>query len=476
MNTIDLLLLIQMGILLLFPFLRRLESRNSQGQKQHHNFFSAINISLPIAVLVVFFLNRIPSETIVDLYTIDNLTFNIGFMISDYRVIFYSVITISLTIYLNYLAAEKSNKSKSNIDRLSYFAMLLIPFIFSPNFFQLIVVWFVLDVLYLEYIHSLAKINDSENRLGFKQMVFSLFVANVTIIISIVLLLKRAESFSFSSIIFDIQYKFFIHNRYFMILNALFFIGIIAKTSLYPFHSWFRNVNRKNYAWNIPVLSFYVATSIFTLFNTPYFYLLTPLQDVFAWYGIILSFVSVAIAVFMNNENSSFILILSSLSAFILFNIGSNNLSFGFHILCVAVIFATFMSIVIGYKRVPSDSNEEKMTKPYSLSNIVFLFTSAIVMLGLIGIPPLNSSVLSLLSFYELQPNTLSLALFIIGIFYIFLLGITGIKQSYNLWNRRREKIASRNIVLITALILILFLTSLIYPYFRLLNIFGSPT
>ncbi|MCK5409593.1 MAG: hypothetical protein KAJ30_04955, partial [Candidatus Heimdallarchaeota archaeon] len=136
MNLINILLLTQMVILLVFPLLRRLVGGRAQDRKQHHNFFSLINIIISVTVLAIVLYYESNYETSVDLFNIDNLSFSFGFSVSILRTIFYTTIVICLTIYLNHLAAEKQDLSKSTLDRISYFALLIIPFVFSPNFFQ----------------------------------------------------------------------------------------------------------------------------------------------------------------------------------------------------------------------------------------------------------------------------------------------------------------------------------------------------
>jgi hypothetical protein len=475
MNLINVLLLAQMGMLFAFPILRRLVGGNEKNQKQHHNFFSLINIFASITVLTMVLYNNSNYETSIDLLNIDSISFSLGFSVSILRTIFYAVLVICLTVYLNYLAAEKQDLSKSTLDRLSYFALLIIPFVFSPNFFQLIVVWFILDFLYLEYQHSLSKDSMSENRLGFKQLFFSLIIANALILTSFILLIKRTSSFNYNMIITDIQLKFFIHNQYFLLLNVLFFIGVIAKISIFPFHTWFRNANKDNLSWNIPVFSFYIITNLFAFISTPYFNLLPVLADIFAWVGIIVAIISIAIAVFTNNKSSLLVLIFSSLFAYILFTFGSGSYAIGFHNMIVIMIVGTAIPIIITNRSKEEIKDELGTTKPQIFTNIAFFLTSAIIFLGLIGVPPLSSSVLSIIIIYISQPNTLSLALFIIGFLFLFLLGIVGIKLASDLWSKRAERKSIRNIILVAILAITLILTFTIYPYFQIIALYEPP-
>ncbi len=475
MSPINILLLIQMGILFAFPLLRRLIGGRAQDQKQHHNFFSLINIIISVTVLAIVLYYDSNYETSVDLFNIDNLSFSFGFSVSILRTIFYTTIVICLTIYLNHLAAEKQDLSKSTLDRLSYFAMLVIPFVFSPNFFQLIVVWFILDVLYLEYLHLVSKDSSSKNRLGFKQMFFSLIIANALIMTSFILLIKRTASFNYNMIVNDIQLKFFIHNQYFLLLNILFFVGVLAKISIFPFHNWFRNANKDNLSWNIPILSFYIFANLFTFVNTPYFYFIPVLADVFAWVGIISAIVSITIAIFTNNKSSLLVLILSSLFAYILFTFGSGSYVTGFHTMITIIITGTAIPIIITNRNKEEPTDEVRTTKPQLLTKIAFFLTSAIIFLGLIGIPPLSSSVISLIILYVSQPNSFSLALFIIGFLFLFQLGIVGIKLTYDLWSKRTESKSIRNVILVAILTITLILTFTIYPYFKIINLYESP-
>ncbi len=475
MNLINMLLLIQMGILFAFPFLRRLIGGSAQDQKQHINFFSLINIFVSVIVLAMVLYYDSNYETSIDLFNIDGLSFSFGFSVSILRTIFYSVLIICLTIYLNYLTAEKHDLSKSTLDRLAYFAMLIIPFVFSPNFFQLIVVWFILDFLYLEYLYSLSKDSISENRLGFKQMLFSLIIANTLIMTSFILLIKRTSSFNYNMIVNDIQLKFFINNQYFLLLNVLFFVGVIAKISLFPFHTWFRNVNRDNLSWNIPIVSFYIFANLFTFLNTPYFNLLPILADIFAWVGIIVAIISITIAVFTYNKSSLIVLILSSLIAYILFTFGSGSYAIGFHTMISILIVVTAVPIIITNRSKEEPTDELETIKPQLFTKIIFFLTSAIIFLGLIGVPPLSSSVLSIIIVYVSQPNSLSLALFIIGFLFLLLLGIVSIKLVYDLWSKRAERKSIRSTILVTILALTLILTVTIYPYFQIINLYETP-
>ncbi|MHA1202412.1 MAG: hypothetical protein ACTSQ4_07815 [Candidatus Heimdallarchaeaceae archaeon] len=475
MNIINILLLIQMGILFTFPLLRRLIGGSAQNQKQHHNFFSLINMFVSVTVLVLVLYYGSNYETSVVLFSIDNLSFSLGFSVSILRTIFYTVIVICLTIYLNYLAVEKQDLSKSTLDHLPYFAMLIIPFVFSPNFFQLIVVWFILDILYLEYLNSLSKDSRLENRLGFKQLFFSLIIANTLIITSFILLITRTASFNYAIIVNDIQLKFFIHNQYFLLLNILFFVGVIAKISIFPFHTWFRNANRDNLSWNIPVISFYIFTNLFTFINTPYFKLLPVLVDTFAWVGITVAIISITIAVFTNNRSSLLVLILSSLFAYILFTFGSGNYAIGFHTMITMIIVGTAIPIIITNRSKEEPTDEVGKTKPQLFTKIIFFLTTAIIFLGLIGVPPLNSSILGIIIVFASQSNSLSLALFIIGFLFLFQLGIIGIKLAYDLWSKRAERKSVRNVILVAVLTITLILTFAIYPYFHIIDLFETP-
>jgi len=464
-----------MGILFAFPFLRRLIGGSAQGQKQHINFFSLINIFVSLIVLAMVLYYDSNYEKSIDLFNIDSLSFSFGFSISILRTIFYSVLIICLTIYLNYLAAEKQDLSKSTLDRLAYFAMLIIPLLFSPNLFQLIVICFILDFLYLEYLHSLSKGSRSENRLGFKQMLFSLIIANALIMTSFILLIKRTVSFNYNMIINDVQFKFFIHNQYFLLLNVLFFVGVIAKISIFPFHTWFRNVNKDNLSWNIPIVSFYIFINLFMFINTPYFNLLPILADIFAWVGIIVAIISITIAVFTNNKSSLLVLILSSLFAYVLFTFGSGSYAIGFHTMIATIIVGTAIPIIITNRSKEESTDELEIIKPQIFTKITFFLTSAIIFLGLIGVPPLNSSVLSIILVYVSQPNSLSLALFIIGFLFLFQLGIVGIKLVYDLWSKRAERKSIRSTILAAILALTLILTFTIYPYFQIINLYETP-
>ena len=475
MNIINILLLIQMGILFAFPLLRRFVGGSAKNQKLHHNFFSLVNIFVSVIVLVMVLYYDSNYETSVDLFSIDDLFFSFGFSVSILRTIFYSVIIICLTIYLNYLAVEKQDLPKSTLDHLPYFAMLIIPLVFSPNFFQLIVVWFILDILYLEYLNSLSKDSELENRLGFKQLFFSLIIANALIITSFILLITRADSFNYAMIINDIQLKFFIHNHYFLLLNILFFVGVIAKISIFPFHTWFRNANKDNLSWNIPVLSFYIFANLFTFVNTPYFNLLPVLADTFAWVGITVAIISITIAVFTNNRSSLLVLILSALFAYILFIFGSGSYELGFHTMITTIIVGTAIPIIITNRSKEESPDEVGTTKPQLFTKIIFFLTSAIIFLGLIGIPPLNSSILSIIIVYASQSNSLSLALFIIGLLFILQLGMVGIKLVYGLWSKRAERRSIRNVILVAGLAITLILTFAIYPYFNIINLFETP-
>ncbi len=475
MNIINILLLIQMGILFTFPLFRRLIGGSAKNQKQHQNFFSLINIFVSVTVLAMVLYYNSNYEISIDLFNIDDLSFSFGFSVSILRTIFYAVIVICLTIYLNYLAVEKQDLSKSTLDHLPYFAMLIIPFVFSPNFFQLIVVWFILDILYLEYLNSLSKDSGLENRLGFKQLFFSLIIANTLIITSFILLITRAGSFNYTMIINDIQLKFFIHNQYFLLLNTLFFVGVLAKISIFPFHTWFRNANKDNLSWNIPVLAFYIFANLFTFVNTPYFNLLPVLADTFAWVGITVAIISITIAVFTNNRSSLLVLILSALFAYILFTFGSGSYAIGFHAMITTIIVGTAIPIIITSRSKEESLDEVGTTKPQLFTKIIFFLTTAIIFLGLIGIPPLNSSILSIIIVYASQSNSLSLALFVIGLLFILQLGIVGIKLVYDLWSKRAERKSIRNVILVAVLAITLILTFAIYPYFHIINLFDTP-
>ncbi|MHA1345247.1 MAG: hypothetical protein ACTSO3_02495 [Candidatus Heimdallarchaeaceae archaeon] len=475
MNLIDILLLVHMGTLFAFPILRRLIGGSAQNRKQHHNLFSLFNILVSATVLALALYFESNYETSIDLFNIDNLSFSFGFSVSILRTIFYTVIVVCLTLYLNYLAAEKQDISKTTLDHLSYFSMLIIPLVFSPNFFQLIVVWFILDVLYLEYTHSISKDSKSENRLGFKQLIFSLIVANILIITSFILLIRRAGSFNYAIIVNDIQFKFFICNQYFLLLNVLFFLGVIAKISIFPFHTWFRNVNKDNLSWNIPIFMFYISINLFIFINSPFLNLLPILADVFAWVGITTAIVSITIAVFTNNKSSLLVLILSSLFAYILFTFGTGSYVIGFHTLVTTLIVGTAIPIIISNRSKEETIDELGTSKIQLFTKIAFFLTSAIIFLGLIGAPPLNGSILSIIIIYASQSLSLSLALFIIGFLFIFQLGIIGIKLVYDLWSKRAELKSIRNIILVSILAITLILTFTIYPYFQIITLFETP-
>ena len=478
MNNIVVLLSIQVCILLLFPLIRRIIKRFFKGdnslKRASFGFFSFINIVFPISILGLFLNSyfREISDRIVSsflLFETNKYSIEIGYRISIIQILIYFTLCILAAVINNYFGHSKISKSEL-VDKFSIFSMVMILFIFSPNFFQLILFMFAIDMLFLDFL-STSSIENSSEKKPFIHSFLSIITGNLLILISSALLIRKVHSFDFNAISSAIQYRLFIFNPYFQALIVLFLLGIFAKVSLFPFHTWIRNNIEIRDKRIILVFLIYVPTSLFMLIGTPILSLLPVVQNFVIWYGICIALTAAFFAIFLRKQLESLLLLFISSIGLILYSIGVEYYSVGLNLILITpVLFSNLVIIKLTKKgheeEVVISFEERKKVKR------VFLHIFAILsVLTLIGVGPLNSLILSLTYPLTLSNLIVKVFLLLFGIVSLIFIFISVLDLVSINWLKEESVEINKGVITSTSVLtFFLMLASILFPYFEILS------
>ena len=476
MNLVNILLLIQLSFLFTLPILRWLLYGLKKEVKGSNLIFSIIQGTLCITVIVVYFIFNEPINSTYQLFGISDINFNVGLMITNTRMIFYGAFILTILFYMNYISVNQENWSNKRADRISFLALFLIPIIFSPNLFQTMVSWFIFEILFIEYNLIVTRDGNDLNRLGLKQSIFSIIVSNILIYISFILLLLRTKSFNFSNILNDIQFKFFINTPYFVIMTSFFFVGVLAKLSIFPFHQWSRNISSGSNFWNFPIILIYISSVFILILETPYLYLIPSMNQALIWGGICIGLITLFTSFISKEKDTMLPLIVSTMFSYAIFSLGSFNHDVAFILVNTVLVAITLLVMILlpQQDQIPLTSAAD-FPKKLEFSNILIPAIFAFLSFSLIGIPPFSSLFKTVLDIYVSQSLPSYLAIVILDLLFLFLLLIFGVKIYHNFWELRHEKMGVKNSIRISLFLLVLLGLSVLFPYFHLFNPYGMP-
>jgi len=478
MNNIVLLLLIQICLLVLLPMLRRIIKLrfddNDKSKRISFGIFSFINIAFPLSILGIFLNSyfREVSDKIVStfiLFYTNKYSIEIGFRISIVQILIYFTLSVLTSIVCNYFGSSKTSKSKI-VDKFSIFSLVLFLFIFSPNFFQLLLFMFVVDILFLDFL-STSSVEESTEKKTFIQSFLSIITGNLLILISSALLIRRANSFDFNTVSKAIQYHLFIYKPYFQILLVILLLGIFAKISLIPFHTWIKNNSESRDQRILLIFFVYVPISLLILLGTPFLLLLPVIQNFIMWYGICIAVTTAFFAIFLRRKLESILLLFISSIGLILYSLGIGYYSVGFHLVLVSPLLfsnlAIFKLTKKGYEEEVIVSFEKKK-KAKRIFLLIFVILSIIT---LIGVVPLNSIILSLTFPVTLSNLAIEIILLIFGIVSLIFVFVSILDLLFTNWIKDSSIEINKGVITSTSVLTtIILLVSILFPYFAVIT------
>ena len=483
MNNIIVLLIAQVSILIGLPIFRRLLVFSENDKIRVRKIYSSI-VSLSLAgfssiifALTIHFLNANDLSNLTEeitLFSISGYNFALGFQLTQIQVLLFVGITSAVALINFYLVWSQEKWTVDQVDRISIYSVISILVILSPNFFQLLFFLIVADLVLIELLYSLNQEESKQRNL--KIMTASFGVGDFLICIAFIFLFRRSKSFDFDIILSDIQYKFFIFKPYFIVLCCLFLLGILAKSSLFPFHSWLPNICSKESTWKFSPIMINIILGISLIFISPIYNLLVVVPDYYAWYGIIFSVIATLFAIFLTKDFEKQILVFTSSVGLFLISIGSGNLSSAFQFLMM-LPFAFLGLVILSSKSInihldpPTDQRSKKIIR--SIANIIFV---TIVIISIISVIPFSSNLLTL--GYLFTSNIINPSLLVYILYISLILGITliCIQISWKYFKQNLfKKLKFSELFPLIMILVFLSANSVLYPFFNILNPFSLP-
>ena len=473
MDSLSIILTIHTIMIALFPLLRRFFSFILPGDREARIInlvvFSIINLALPISIFIVFLVYSFRgtfynSTSKIFLFGSKNYLFELGFRITPIQLIAYSFIFLILSVISYRTIMNREKISFNYIDKISVLCFALILLIYSPNFFQLTLFLLILDALFLNFIHaSFQKFSTNGSR-NLKQLVFAFVIGNSFLFSSFGLLIKLSRSFDFFLIFQDINLYYNLTHPFFVIVCSLFLVGLVAKSSLFPFHEWKRKAWNTDISWVFQIDFFYISIIMLFLFITPFNSLIFIIADGIVWYAtIILLFCSILTVIIRKIEVVS-TLLLSIYSSIILFTIG---VGYYFAAFQQIVILPFIFSILIIYLMKESKENMDEYSGNNSILKSLLLSIPLLISgLAIIGVPPLNNSLIAIT--YTLDhPTILSgIGLLICSIISFALIVYFISTILYKVFNQRSKiRISLLDIFVIVESSLMIILFGVLVPY-----------
>ena len=483
MNNITVLLIAQVSILIGLPIFRRLLVFSDNDKIRVRKIYSSIvslslaGFSIIIFALTIHYLNANAFSNLTEeitLFSISGYNFALGFQLTQIRVLLFVGITSAVALINFYLVWSQEKWTIDQVDRISIYSVISILIILSPNFFQLLFFIIVADLVLIELLYSLNQEESKQKNL--KIMTASFGVGDFLICTAFILLIRRSKSFDFDTILSDIQYKFFIFKPYFIVLCCLFLLGILAKSSLFPFHSWLPNICSKESTWKFNPIMINIVLGISLIFISPIYKLLVSVPNYYAWYGIIFSVIATLFAIFLVKEFEKQILVFSSSIGLLLISIGSGNLSSAFQLLMM-LPFAFLGLVILSSKSIkihidsPTDQRSKKILR--SIANILIV---TIIMVSIISVIPFSSNLLTLGYLFTSNIVDLSLLVYILSIGSILGITLICIQISWKYFKQNLfKKLKFSELFPLIMILVFLSANSVLYPSFNILNPFSLP-
>jgi hypothetical protein len=393
----------------------------------------------------------------------------LGLKFSIIPITIYVLILLALFISAICVSINSEKWSVSHLDRLSIFSSILILFLFSPNFFQLLILMVIIDIIVLEFLYFSLKSSKSTNLKGFKQMLMSVIMGNVILISSIAMLIRKVRSFDYHSIFIDIQYKFFLFTPYFILICILFLLGLTAKSSIFPFHVWKRKTLSEDESSFFFVQLHYILLPVLIVFITPYIEILHVIQNVFTWYGILISFLAILGAIFIKERTEFLSFLLTSSFGFLLFFFGTGYNLIAFHqLLLIPFVFISLAILILRKKK-----KIQNIKRKTFVQIIVWIISIILPLLIILGIPPISSKITGL-TYSFINPNLIAnYGLLVFGICILLLAFIVILKVVKEFWIERKQiYFAISDTISFSFSSIILILLSLLFPYFLIFEPF----
>ncbi|MCG3220189.1 MAG: hypothetical protein H7641_02315 [Candidatus Heimdallarchaeota archaeon] len=474
MDSISLILTIHVILLLLFPLLRRLFSliftEKKEAKLANMIVFITVNLVLPLSLLIVFLFLKLTGSfseitSKVLLFGSKNYLFELGFQITSIQVISYSFIFIisSLLSYRTILNEEKILKNYP--DTISLLLTIFVLLLFSPNFFQLTLFMIFLDIMILRFIQVSFKNSGSSDNKGVKQVMLSLIIGNSLLLSSFGLIIKLSKTFDFSSILHDISFHYNLSHPFFIAVCSIFLVGLTAKISLFPFHEWKRKSWNSNIPWIFQIVFLYVSVTLLFFFITPFMGIIPVIKNGIAWYGIIIALSSSVLAVLIQKKEVVLTLLLSFYSGIILFTIGLDSYLVAFQQMILLPFIFSILTVYIVKKEKPTEEGDIQR-RPTILISSLLSIPILIAGLSLVGIPPLNSSLVSITYSLDHPDILFKNGLLAIGVISSVFIVYLVFRTIYEEWNQKSQaEISLSNVLILIGSSFVIILFSILLSY-----------
>ena len=478
LNNIIILIIAQISILICLPIFRRFLLFADDGSTNLKKIYSSlvssllIILSFVVFILTIYYLNSTGNTDLTEqftLFSISSYNFTLGLQLSKIQIFLYVSIITAVALVNFYLSWNQEKWTVNQVDRMSIYSAVSILLILSPNFFQLLFLLIIVDLILIELLSTLEQKN-------LKTMNVSIAIGDILIIISSILLFRRSRSFDFDIILSDIQYKFFIYKPYFIILSCIFLLGIIARSSLFPFHSWLPNVCSKESAWKFNTIMINITLGVSLIFITPISQLLIVVPNYFVWYGILFSILATIIGILITKDLDKKILLFTSSLGFIIISLGIGNLASVFQILLMLPF--VFLGFMIFSTKTPIDTeliDSEQKGKTIIKSIVNFLLFT-VVGITIISVIPFSSNLLNIGYLFTTTVIDSSLAVYVLAIISLLGIFLIYIQTSRKYFEQKSFRILKLSeLIPLILIVIILSLNSILYPIFNLLNPFSLP-
>ncbi len=486
------LLGIQILILFLIPSLKWLLSKISILKNEKPKFtlgaFLSANIVFTISYFIIFLISYFKGNDLIlskfEWFKIGNLSFEIGFNVSLLQILFYFVIMVSVSIFVIYYEHRFQLWQRYLEVRLPYLLVALIFFIFSPNIFQLLLSLLVIESLLIEVTRSRDLNNESDTNHSIRHTLFTLILSNIFIFTSSILLLSKIFTSSIPLLSKTMSFDFQIiqaylsaeesnlyTSNYYSVIAILFFIGIIAKTSLFPFHSWKNKVCASESHANFIFLIIYFPLTLFAVLSTPLIFIIKVIPSFITWYTIVISLIPALFIQFIQEEKELLRFESSVYIGLTFFAAGIGSLNSAFHMLLV-------YPIVFGIMIIFSSLNNEKPSQVERTTRIKFLETLRIsnwfiAFIVIIGVAPFNSIILAVSQSLETTKVAFPPGLFAIGLLLLSLLFSSNVHKTRSKLKSLKRIDGHLDVVVVSILSTLLILLALIFPIFNLLPLYS---
>ncbi len=484
MNSLIVVLLIQCGLLLLMVLAGLILTVLNKENKIQKRVFSILTSLLLVVLAIVnfsLFLSSYYASSIVQikdtvpLLTFYTYSFEIGIQATLSQIIIYMTSMFILAVTNCYLSWKKPYWKEIHSGKIALYGLSLIFLILSPNLFQILFFLLFSDLLLINLIKGLILRSRKLVPNSMKKMIVSFLIGDTLILTASILLAKIAKSLDFRIIINNIETNPDLYETHIQLIISLLLLGIIIKNSLFPFHTWFKEISSSNEDTIFAFLSLHFVLTFSFIFITPISQIILVQGSTFyIWYGLILALVGIVFALFLTKELETSILIYTVLSGMIIFVLGLGELSIAFQIL---VIFPVLLVGLVPYQFTINLVKEEAVdqAEKFNIGIIIARFFFFVVLTGVfLGVAPLSSTFLVLVK--TLYSTSL---IFNIGLFVFFLFLSYGIFGLVIKIYKKQIKFATQfrfsilEILYTGSIVIFLSLNSTLYPVYNLINPFS---